>query len=255
MHPLEIRQQALALFAAGHNDCEVSRRLNVPRRTVGDWRRPPYRRCFPVQTCPRCWRPAKLIRLAVSDYAELLGLYLGDGYISGGPRCYRLRVTLDCKHPGIIDPGIIAETAALLARCFPANKVDRVVSGTGTWVNVSVYSIHLPCVFPQHGPGRKHERELRLEAWQSLALESAPRRFIRGCIRTDGCAFINRTGPYEYLSYSFANHSGEIVDLFVSACDRVGVITRVTRRGPRWSVRINRCESVALMLREVGLKS
>ena len=25
---------------------------------------------------------------------------------------------------------------------------------------------HWPCLFPQHGPGRKHERKIRLEAWQ-----------------------------------------------------------------------------------------
>lgn len=128
-------------------------------------------------------------------------------------------------------------------------------------VNVSVYSCHLPCLFPQHGPGKKHERPIVLEPWQRNLVAAAPWAFIRGCIRTDGCAFINRTDihraePYEYLSYEFSNMSKDIVDLFLEACDRVGVFTRANcnPRG-RWSVRINRRDSVAAMLEHVGLKT
>ncbi len=125
---------------------------------------------------------------------------------------------------------------------------------------VSVYSTHLGCLFPQKGPGRKHERRIELEPWQQSILEVYPWPFIRACIWTDGCSFVNRTDvhrpePYEYLSYQFANMSKDIVDLFVAACDRVGVFTRVNRsRRGLWDVRINRRESVALMLESVGLK-
>jgi hypothetical protein len=100
-----------------------------------------------------------------------------------------------------------------------------------------------------------------LEDWQRERFAAAPWPFIRGCIRTDGCAFINRTQvhrpePYEYLSYEFSNKSKNIVDLFVEACDRVGVFTRVTYNATgRWSVRINRRASVALMLEHVGVKA
>jgi hypothetical protein len=89
-----------------------------------------------------------------------------------------------------------------------------------------------------------------------------PRSLLfRGCIRSDGCVFVNRTDvhrsqPYEYLSYQFSNMSKDIVDLFVQACERVGVFTRVncSRRG-LWDVRINRRASVELMLAHVGRKS
>ena len=126
---------------------------------------------------------------------------------------------------------------------------------------LSVYSNHLACLFPQHGPGRQHERAISLEDWQWRLLEESPWRFLRGCIRSDGCAFINRTDvhraqPYEYLSYDFSNKSKDIVDLFTAACDVAGIHDyRVTAdsRG-RWDVRINRRDSVALMLEHVGLK-
>jgi hypothetical protein len=191
--------------------------------------------------------------LTNEDYAELLAMYLGDGCISRGPRTMRLRITLDQKHPEVIE-----DAAALLRRCFPFNRVGLDTKGvTGKCVNVSVYSRHLPCLLPQHGPGSKHRRRIRLEPWQLRILARSPWPFIRGCIRTDGCCFINRTGPYEYMSYGFTNMSKEIVDLFLGACELVGVHTRVNQSRTRgtWQVRVNRRQSVALMLEHVGTKT
>lgn len=192
------------------------------------------------------------------DYAELLGLYLGDGCISGARRTYRLRIALDLKHPRIIE-----DARLLLARSMPSNSVDVVAGActTGNLANVSVYSHHLPCLFPQHGPGKKHEREIALEHWQADLVDTAPWSLLRGLVRSDGCVFVNRTDihrahPYEYLSYNFSNKSGDIVDIFGHACELVGVVYRRTfteRRGI-WQVRINRRESVAKMLMHVGLK-
>jgi hypothetical protein len=131
----------------------------------------------------------------------------------------------------------------------------------GSCVNTSTYSVHLPCVIPQHGPGLKHERQIVLEQWQQTIVESEPWPFIRGLIRTDGCCFVNRTDihrpqPYEYVSYEFSNKSRDIVDLFRAACAQVDVFTRANRDVVgRWSVRINRRESVAKMLEHVGKKS
>jgi hypothetical protein len=78
--------------------------------------------------------------------------------------------------------------------------------------------------------------------------------FRRLCLinRTD----VHRAKPYEYLSYDVSNKSKDIIDLFVDACDRVSVFTRVTHgKTGRWSVRINRRDSVALMLQHIGLKA
>jgi hypothetical protein len=256
MHPPEVRAEALALVEAGHNDCEISRRLGIPRGTIRDWRRPTYVRTTPVAICPRCWRLAKPMLFTHEDYAELLGFYLGDGHISAGARTQRLRISLDAKYPGIIE-----SACCVLRRCFPKNPVDVVPYHDGSCVYVSVYCSHLRCLFPQHGPGRKHERRISLEQWQRTTVAAEPWAFIRSCIWTDGCSFVNRTDihrakPYEYLSYQFSNMSKDIVDLFVEACDRVGVFTRVncSRRG-LWDVRINRRASVELMLADVGLKS
>jgi hypothetical protein len=257
MHPPEVKAAALTLIEQGHNDCEVSRITGIARTTIRDWRSPAYvpQRTYPLETCPRCWRAAKPMRFTAEDYSELLGLYLGDGYISEGARTQRMRIALDMKYPGII-----RDARSLLSRCFPHNDVDDVTS-VGC-IHVSLYSSHLSCLFPQHGSGRKHERPIVLEAWQRDALEGAPWRFIRGCIRTDGCAFINRTDvhrdqPYEYLSYDFSNKSADIIELFMSACELVGIDDYRANRDNRgqWHVRINRRGSVGRMLANVGLKA
>ena len=83
-----------------------------------------------------------------------------------------------------------------------------------------VYNSHLSCLFPQAGPGKKHQRAIALEPWQAERVAAAPWAFLRGCIRSDGCVFVNRTGPYEYLTYDFYNLSAEIRQLFVDACQR-----------------------------------
>jgi hypothetical protein len=180
MHPPEVKQAALDLIAAGHNDCEVSRRLRIPRRTIADWRRAGL---DTGELCPRCWKKTKLIRPSAADYAELLALYLGDGCISAGPRTSRLRIALDAKYRQIID-----EASALLSRVFRANRIGTLQRASESLVVLSVYSSHLPCLLPQHAPGKKHERPISLEEWQQAAVESAPWSFIRGCVHTDGCS-------------------------------------------------------------------
>jgi Homeodomain-like domain-containing protein len=82
MHALELRGRALELIAAGLNDCEIGRRLGVARTTVCHWRWVKERDAPPRNLCWRCWQAARRVELAAADYAELLGLYLGDGHIS-----------------------------------------------------------------------------------------------------------------------------------------------------------------------------
>ena len=124
MHPVSLRQKALSLAAEGVNDCEIARRLGVPRTTVRDWRKPRYspRSGRERGICPRCWRSAPPIVFTDDDYAELLGLYLGDGHITALARTERLRLSLDAKYADVND-----ESEALLRRCFPHNRVARML--------------------------------------------------------------------------------------------------------------------------------
>lgn len=198
------------------------------------------------EACHRCWGRTRPVRFDASAYAETLGLYLGDGYILRVGRSHRLRVSLDARYPRIV-----ADTGNLLATAFPSNRVGLVQRDRGATHIVSIDHVHLPCVFPQHGPGRKHERAMRLEPWQQTIVTTAPWAFLRGCIRSDGCVFVNRTGPYRYLSYDFSNRSSGILDLFEATCAIVGVDCR------RYAehIRVYRRASVAALIEHVGLKA
>jgi hypothetical protein len=244
VHGPEIRQEAVRLIAAGVNDCEVARRLGIARTTVRDWRRPRY--FSRSVTCPRCGDRLRPLAFSDPDYAELLGLYLGDGHISRLARTQSLRISLDARYPTIV-----TETEALLRRCFPNNRVGCVVFHDGGVVVVHVYCGHLRCLFPQHGPAKKHERPILLEDWQRSIVEAEPWPFLRGCIRSDGCVFVNRTGRYEYLSYGFANYSVDILDLVESTCRAQGLRPRRYAR----AIRLNRRGDVGRLLEHVGLKS
>ncbi len=107
--------------------------------------------------------------------------------------------------------------------------------------------------FPQHGPGRKHERPIRLEPWQQEIVSRHPGEFVRGLIHSDGCRTINRfrtalpsgrVAEYAYARYFFSNLSGDIRALFCATCDVLGV--RWTLSNPR-NVSVAHRKSVAVL--------
>ena len=104
------------LVARGVNDCEVARRLGV--RADDGARLAPAAVLSPPSTCPRCWRHLRTDRLRDDDYAELLGLYLGDGHIS------HWRGRSGCGLPGLDASTRRSSTrrSALLRRCFRTTR-------------------------------------------------------------------------------------------------------------------------------------
>lgn len=180
MHDPLIRHHAVALVRSGIPNAEVGRRLRIPSGTIGAW---VHLDRAKRGECPGAHRPAchrcdgsPLDRVA---YSYLLGLYLGDGHIIqySGHRVPNLMITCADDWPGLMDA---AEEA--MRAVFPHNRTCR-VRRTGCH-NVKVYFKHLPCMFPQHGPGKKHERPIALAAWQQEIVDAHPWEFIRGCSAT-----------------------------------------------------------------------
>ena len=149
-------EKVRSLFAEGRNNCEISRLTGVPRATVRDWRtgaRDETRRSSGknVDSCSH-----EFLSLPSDQYSYLLGMYLGDGYIADhGRGVFRLRIFSDVRYPGIIK-----ECCDAIEAVMPGQKAYR-LPREGC-VEISMYSKHWPCLFPQHGPGRKHERAIRL---------------------------------------------------------------------------------------------
>jgi len=226
-HPIERRRHARKLYAAGRGVASIAREMGVPRHTVWYW-------CVGngrldlapdlVVRCPRCQDPPEPPADA-SAYAYLLGLYLGDGHLVLTARTPVLRIACDDKYPGIMAEGEAAMLTTL------ARKVGRVPSIGCTYLQS--YAKHWPCLFPQAGPGKKHERPIVLEPWQGEIVAAHPGRFLRGLFHSDGCRAVNRIKKagrvYEYPRYFFSNKSPDIMRLCQVALNRLGVDWRMAR--------------------------
>ena len=229
MHPAETVASVLELHAKGLNKCEIARRTGVSRPTIREWingRLPhSYRshdRCgdFPGSgACERCGGSKHRFGDLDANYVHLLGLYLGDGSIATHRRdVYRMRITLDVKYPGIV-----RDCEAVMQGVVPRNRVSRQLRRCNCY-EVYAYSKAWPCLFPQHGPGKKHNRPIFLSAWQQKLAERWPDRLIKGLIQSDGCrSYSTGAGGWRQPRYIFSNVSTDITSIFCSACDCLGL--------------------------------
>jgi hypothetical protein len=191
-----------------------------------------------------------------TDYAYLLGLYLGDGCISvaGDPakRVWKLRIICADAWPGLVQECIRAMRAVR-----PGNKV--MMQSKQGCVEVLSCSRHWPCLFPQHGPGKKHARPIILRSWQQTIVTEFPGYFARGLLHSDGYRGVNRVRHkladgeclYEYPRYLFRNKSEDILRLCGQTLDALGVAWRFSKPD---TISVARREAVARLDEFVGPK-
>lgn len=255
-HSSSVRDEAVALLRRGVSNRLVAETLGVPRGTVGWWNHEDRRLRGVVferpSDCPRC----KDLAFDRTVYAYLLGLYLGDGHIVSKPRQHHLSVYCSEAWPGLIDA---AEQAMRALMAVPRTSRLR----KRGCVEVKSYSPHWVCMFPQHGPGKKHDRRIVLEKWQQDIITEHPWDLIRGLVHSDGCRVVNwtervvngRLKRYEYSRYLFTNKSDDIRGIYTDALTSVGVDWSTVARGSDpFHVSVARRASVALMDRHVGPK-
>ena len=160
---------------------------------------------------------------------------------------------VSCRYPRIIEEVKGAMEAYSAHVCV--NRSSR--SGA---VVVAASSPAWPVAFPQHGPGRKHERPIVLEPWQLEITHSHPQALIRGLIHSDGCRSVNRfrtrlpsgrMAEYEYPRYFFSNLSADIRKIFCDHCDLLGV--RWTQPNAR-NISVSQRAGVAALDALVGAK-
>jgi len=158
----------------------VAQRSRSPLR-----RRPDTRRQLPSlrkSQAPVCWRGHLPVRLSAWPLprrrlsAEAPPRCLPAPYLPG------LRVPDDRSRV----------RGAAMSLVMPASQASCRPHPRWNMLNLVSYSTHWPHLFPQHGPGRKHEREIALAPWQQLIVDRFPGRLLRGLIHSDGCRVENR---------------------------------------------------------------
>lgn len=251
MYPTALRLEALLLLETGWSLNAVSKHLHVSRAAIRDWRDngvEPRRRA-----AGDCFVCEGSVPQEAGAYAGLLGYYLGDGCISAMGRTYALRVSCDRTLPGTVE-----DVEAVMAAVHPEGRVGR-VPAPGV-VEVKGYWNHWPCLFPQHGPGHKHERTLVLEAWQRQIVEDHPADFLRGLFHSDGCRVNNwatqlvagERKRYDYPRWQFVNVSDDIRGFCTDALDLLDIPWRQSK----WNcISVSTRAGVARLDELIGLKS
>jgi hypothetical protein len=217
----------------------------LPTSTVRDWLAGKLPRQANPDRCPDCGGNRHDFAALPDDYVYLLGLYLGDGCLSAHARSvFKLRIVLDTKYPGIIAEAVSATGVVIGAAASGVTKPNNCVE-------VYAYSKTWPCLFPQHGPGRKHEREIELWDWQVRLVKHAPESFLRGLVQSDGCRFEN-TGRDGWRAprYSFSNVSEDIRILFCWRCELLDLRWTESRH----TIYVSRTADVARMDEFIGPK-
>ena len=245
--------RVLGLLADGLSDHEIARRTGIPRSTVLNWRRGnvPKQPGPSGPVCVRCGGPEHdFSELPQPAYAYLLGQYLGDGIVCRAGKGLCLRIASDVMYPGIIaeccDAIMAIRGRPPNVRYHPTQRLAEITSYSRTW----------QCLFPQHGRGRKHRRTIALAPWQVGIVEQQPGPFLRGLIHSDGWRGVNRVHvkgrTYEYPRYQFSNRSDDIRQLFVYACELVGI---AWRPWGKYHISVARRDAVELLDRFVGPKA
>lgn len=255
IRPQATVDSALAASDAGVPDAENARRHGVAVKTIRRWRRLYQRRgigrgqAHLTTPCPRCDE----VPPDGAAYAELLGWYLGDGHLVLSRRgVYVLSIFNDAAYP-VVNARLLETVRAVKPGCRP---YTRARPGS---VETKVGWKHWPCLFPQHGPGRKHERPIRLEDWQWDVVREHPWDFLRGLFHSDGCRVNNwatrvvagERKRYDYPRWQFTNESADIIGLCAEALDLVGV---PWRRSHRRTLSVSRRDGVRLLDEHLGLK-
>jgi hypothetical protein len=212
--------------SAGVPFTEIYRTLGLSRNTVACWL---YSSRSKInsdrdQRCPFCARPPRSIGHP-AGYAYLLGIYLGDGHLLTTGRVPVLKVACDLRYPGLIE-----EAGRAMLACGARTVGHQHRDGRD---DVRSFWRHWPCLLAQHGPGKKHERLIRLVEWQSEVVDAFPGRFVRGLFHSDGCRTRNKIvrggTTYLYPRYQFVNKSADIMQLCRESLDRLGVEWRMCR--------------------------
>ncbi len=160
-------------------------------------------------------------------------------------RVWRLRISLDTKYPTIV------EACRHAIELLMPGQQAAITQTPKRCVQVGLYSKHWPCLFPQHGPGRKHHRPIKLETWQEDLVAQATEDFLRGLIDSDGCRVVANDRGVMSVRYHFSNRSEDILGLFTGALDALGI---PWTRNSTYSIAVYRKAATARLDEFIGPK-
>ena len=241
------RAQAVAarrLSSLGTSDSHVARVLCLPRETVRDWRRGGWRRTDATAgqdpTCPVCIGPYRrnVSRVSGGDfdaaaYAYLLGLYLGDGWLSRHRgSVYKLRIRPRRARQRERPSRATVRRAPSLLRVSRAIGVASAGKATVRRAWGALEALALSCCSPRQARragGNEDVGGAGVRLLAALARVCDRARTPRAALaradpgrRLSG-GYVTGSDGRAYPRYFFSNRSSDILAIFCRACDHLGL--------------------------------
>jgi DNA-binding transcriptional regulator WhiA len=218
MRTLEDFNKALELKKEGFNNSEISRQLDIPRRTIIDWVSGKIKLNESSKEKRKNFNPLDYLKDKKEAYSYILGLYLGDGYINKTEKSWRIRFFLDYKYDKLND-----FATEELQKVFPNNKINilnhKNTKGNSSYITLYTCSVLIEKLFPQIGKGKKHERKIELTDWQKEIIDY--KFLLKGLFHSDG-SYYKQTNSNSFY-YNFSNLSKDIIEIFCECCNKINV--------------------------------
>ena len=93
-----------------------------------------------------------------------------------------MRIAMDARYPDLIEHAVMATQLVAVNSRVTTRKLRE-----SECVVVACSWSGWPDAIPQHGPGRKHTRTIKLASWQQEIVDRHPWPFLRGLLHSDGC--------------------------------------------------------------------
>lgn len=205
----ELYEKAMTMLESGYRICDISRHLGINRNTIYNWQQkservipktkiPLYE--FDVNTMFRCQKDKE-------NYSYILGMYLGGGSINLVNYTYAIRSFLHTKYENAIK---YTEKSFKEFFNLKIRVIDRSSTTNQNRVEIMTFSKNLPIMFPQHGLGKKKNREIKLTEWQEEIIDT--KMLVKGLIVSNGTIFRNE--ETNSINIKFYNRSSDITDIF-----------------------------------------
>lgn len=245
-YDIKIVMKVVEEFNLNPNKLALSKKYKIPRATIRYWLDSDYlerKNLAKLEEDNYLEKVQDRVRNNKKIYNFILGLYIGDGCITKNRMSYKLRIVQDKKYQNSIQ-----EISCVLNDFF--QKSSTVTQREGCSV-VTIFDKYLPLYFPQHGPGKKHDRKIELSDFQIKNIDYG--NLMRGLFVSDGSYYL---AVKKYERYNFTNKSLEIINIFRDCLNHFDILHkwRIKPNGI-YIVEIQKKSEVIKMKEIVGVKS
>lgn len=186
--------ECIKLLNEGMKISEIAKVTGINRSSISNWK----------QRQGRVGRKEPTISICDNRiYSFLLGMYLGDGHIFQLERTQRFTITNDKKYETLNN--LIIECGKILFESNPY-VFDRESRNRGKSLDIIFHKTTMSLFFPQHGRGKKHSRDIKLEQWQLDIIDHV--QLLKGLMFSDGSSYVDNQS--NILKYNFSNKSDDI---------------------------------------------